>query len=76
MATARPIKWNGAVLANCQTCATAIDKVFYDAKTKMGPWAIMCPSCFTLGPGYGKLGLGFGQQYTKQADGTWLKTGG
>lgn len=32
-------------------------KAAYDAKTKMGPWANMCPECMT---DYG-LGLGLGR---------------
>jgi hypothetical protein len=42
----------------------------------------MCPACWArleqawgLQPGF-SLGTGRGQQYTKQADGKWLKTGG
>lgn len=47
---------------------------FYDGRTKMGPWANMCPRCFKrFGSG---LGTGRGQRYTLQADGRWLKTGG
>lgn len=61
---------------SCDTCDTPIKDKFYDAKTVMGPWANMCPSCFNLGPGIGKLSTGFGQEYTKQADGKFHKTKG
>ena len=47
--------------------------VMYDAKTKHGPWANMTEASFKQ-HGLGKLGLGFGQKYVKQADGQWLKT--
>ena len=79
-----PVRWLSPVPGFCENCDGPIHKKFYDAATKAGPrsemaiagpWAIMCPTCFTLGPGYGKLGLGFGQEYT--FDGKhWNKTGG
>lgn len=43
--------WMGPVPEKCDTCDTPIDGKFYDAATKMGPWACMCPSCQALGPG-------------------------
>lgn len=52
-----------------------IDDVFIDGKTRMGPWACMSPTSFKVF-GIGKLGLGFGQKYQKQADGRWLKVEG
>lgn len=39
----------------------------YDGKTKFGHWAWMCESHFK------ELGMGKGQEYKKQADGTRLK---
>lgn len=62
--------WLSPVPGFCETCDGPIHDKFYDAST------CMCPSCFTLGPGFGKLGQGLGQEYTKQPDGKWLKTGG
>lgn len=51
-----------------------ITETFIDGKTKVGPWAIMTPeSHAAIGMG---LGLGKGQQYTRQEDGRWLKTAG
>lgn len=48
-----------------------------DGKTRMGPWANMTPeSWFKYGGTNGKLGLGLGQRYKKQADGKWLKVEG
>lgn len=47
----------------CEVCGSSITDEFYDAKTKRGPWAIMCPRCFvTHGVG---LGTGKGQHYRK-----------
>lgn len=68
--------WMGHAPEKCDTCNTPIDGKFYDAATKMGPWACMCPSCHVLGPGLGMLGLGRGQEYTRRADGTYEKTAG
>ena len=68
-------RWLSPVPGFCETCNDPIKDKFYDAKTNMGPWACMCLTCFTLGPGYGKLGIGMGQEYT--FDGKhWIKTGG
>ena len=68
-------RWLSPVPGFCETCDGPIKDKFYDAKTNMGPWACMCPTCFTLGPGYSKLGTGLGQEYT--FDGKhWIKTGG
>lgn len=59
------VYWMSGVPERCETCDTPIGNVFYDAKTEMGPWACMCPSCQTLGPGLGKVGQGIGQEFTK-----------
>lgn len=68
--------WMGQVPEKCDTCGTPIDGKFYDAATKMGAWACMCPSCHALGPGRGLLGPGKGQEYTRRADGKYEKTAG
>lgn len=69
--------WCGPVPKTCDTCETELLGVFYDAKTSLnGMWANMCTTCFSLGPGLGKLGTGWGQRYERQPDGSWLKTGG
>jgi hypothetical protein len=51
------------------------DKVMYDGKTKMGPWANMTETSYKQF-GIGRLGLGYGQKYEKQADGRWMKVEG
>lgn len=71
----QPVYWLSPV-TGCDVCGTAFDKVFYDAKTSQGPWACMCPTCQTFGPGLGKVGLGVGQKYELQENGRWLKTEG
>lgn len=68
--------WAGSNITGCQTCFTPIEKVFYDGRTLSGVWGIMCPTCWTFGPGVGVCGIGFGQKYEKQGDGRWLKTEG
>ncbi len=52
-----------------------IDKVFIDGATVHGPWGIMTPASWKM-HGVNKLGLGLGQKYELQEDGTWLKTEG
>lgn len=70
-----PGQWLSPAPGFCETCHAPIKKKFYDAKTSLGPWACMCPTCFNLGPGIGKLGTGLGQEYTQQGN-KWIKTGG
>jgi hypothetical protein len=50
--------------SKCDICGKRIKgrvKWFVDGKTRMGPWALMCPQCFEL-DGVG-LGIGLGQKY-------------
>lgn len=75
------IYWLSPVPEKCETCDAPIGEKFYDAATDSvtGPWACICPTCFTLGPGIGKLGLGLGQEYTRTQVGDkirYVKTGG
>lgn len=72
----KDVFWVSPAPKKCVICNAPITKKFYDGATTSGPWACMCPSCFYLGPGLGKLGTGLGQEFTKQADGRWKKTGG
>jgi hypothetical protein len=67
--------YQGSAPAKCDLCANAIDKTFFDAKTRMGPWANLCPTCY-VNVGLGQLGTGMGQKYEKQDTGCWAKTGG
>jgi hypothetical protein len=50
-------------------------ELVYDAATKQGPWATMTHENF-LKYGRGKLGLGLGQKYQRQANGQLHKIGG
>ena len=66
--------WMSPAPTECDIDQTPITNRFVDGVTIMGPWANMCPACHAkLGRG---LGLGKGQEYTKQEDGKWLKTNG
>ena len=69
--------WAGKVNATDDFGGKITDK-FYDAKTWRGPWAIMNPENFAKHriTKDGSLGMGLGQEYTKQPDGKWLKTRG
>lgn len=67
--------WSGAV-SKCDVCGTPLSLKFYDMKTKQGPWGCLCPECAMNGIGIGKVGLGYGQEYTKRENGKWLKTAG
>lgn len=83
---AEPVKLNGWLSpapTQCDVCQSAITTEFYDAATESlrGPWACMCHSCFTTGPGLNQLGLGIGQRYERQYNPVedlweWVCTGG
>lgn len=53
--------WTGA--EECDFCGEKADTM-YDAATKSGPWALMCPKCWKK-HGAGRLGLGYGQRYDR-----------
>jgi hypothetical protein len=63
--------WMGEVMDR-EDFGQLIVNVFYDGKTKMGPWAIMSEASWQR-KGIGRTGIGFGQKYEKQEDGKWLK---
>ena len=66
--------WMGVTPTHCDTCGGTLGTVFYDGKTKGGPWGNMCHNCFRYhGTG---LGIGRGQKYkkTKTEEGVrWIK---
>ena len=69
-----PRIWEGSEPERCDVCGEQIEERFYDAATRLGPWALMCPQCFPL---YGRgLGKGIGQEFTKDSAGAYAKTGG
>lgn len=68
-----PKYWHGTIEPNDDFGLPITDK-FIDGATVYGSWAIMTPKSHRAN-GRG-LGTGKGQEYTKQSDGRWLKTGG
>lgn len=59
-------KWMGTWPAHCDICKKPLDldDHFFDARTKQGPWGLLCERCFDL---YGvSLGPGFGQMYNTE----------
>lgn len=41
-----PVKrWMSAKPSKCDICSGELKKVFFDAPTAFGPWAIMCEMC-------------------------------
>ena len=66
-------KWMGST-PKCDFCKMDMPNLFVDGKTIHGPWAMMCLSCFDH-HGVG-LGLGKGQQYIRQEDGSYKKVAG
>lgn len=61
--TTKTVKWTGRKPSVCDipNCGTPITNFWVDGRTTFGPWANMCPACFTK---YGVgLGLGKGQKY-------------
>jgi hypothetical protein len=74
--TEAPVYWLSPVGAT-DDFNEAIGDVIYDARTIHGPWALMSPASFQLHGGTsGRLGVGYGQRYDRQADGRWLKVEG
>lgn len=69
-----PRYWTGDPGSVCDLCNKPITTKFVDAKLGMGGWGNVCPACHKR-RGVG-LGTGLGQEYTRQEDGRWLKTGG
>ena len=51
--------WYGPEPHKCQLNGCTIKDHFVDGKTRFGPWAVMCMTCwrdqgFKLGPGFGQ----------------------
>ena len=70
---AKPKFWVGQEPLNCDACDTEIIDEFSDCRLG-STWGNFCPRCvkkYQLV--YGK---DYGQRYTKQADGEWMKTAG
>lgn len=65
--------WTGEVPAR-DDLGRPLRGVMYDARTRIGPWALLCQESYDL-VGMG-LGVGLGQRYEQQPDGRWLQTAG
>jgi len=67
------VVWVGEPPTRCDICGKRIKNIFIDGKTRMGPWAFMCPECHRrFGVG---LGVGRGQKYVKNGE-EWVKKEG
>ena len=71
---AQPKKWNGSPPTKCDICKKPTKDYFADARTKMGPWGILCLQCLK-DHGVG-IGTGKGQTYRKDENGDFIKIGG
>ena len=69
----KEVKWLGDP-GVCDICHESFNGEFVDGRTRIGPWAKMCTSCYKdYGVG---LGTGCGQRYKEQPDARWLKVEG
>lgn len=58
--------------SKCDICDADLKDAYIDGRTRRGPWANMCPSCFFISPGIGKLGIGLGTKFVRKKD-EWVK---
>ena len=73
--------WYGSKPTECEVCKHAIKDTFLDARLRIEMagsvwhgWGKVCEACHAA---YGcGTGIGKGQKYQKQKDGTWLKIEG
>jgi hypothetical protein len=71
-----PVYWLSPVKERDDFGDSITDEII-DGKTSFGPWALMTPKSWRDFSGTnGKLGLGLGQRYKKQANSRWLKVEG
>jgi hypothetical protein len=70
----KPKYWSGD-LGDHDDFGSTYKNIMIDGQTKFGRWANMTETNWRI-YGVGKLGIGFGQKYQKQADGRWLKIEG
>ena len=54
-------RWVGSTPRECDLCEGDLGELFFDAKTRKGPWGMLCERCYTE-HGIG-LGVGLGQAY-------------
>jgi len=60
----------------CDFCRADCAAHYYDAATKHGPWATMCPTCWPKQRRHARLGTGSGQEYRLAEDGKRRKVAG
>lgn len=71
----KEVYWSSPLPATgCQLLNKPFGDVMYDARLADVGWGNWCEEAFTRYGG--RLGLGLGQKYVKQADGRWLKVEG
>lgn len=66
-------KWAGTPPTACDLCKRPIQRTFVDGRTSSGRWGIMCPAC-RVSEGLLVLGIGRGQKYERQPDGSFVRT--
>ena len=66
------MNWLSKIPEKCDLCGGKIGRVFYDAKTPYGPWALVCHRCYTAHKM--ATGVGRGQKYETKT-GALLKGG-
>lgn len=72
MCESKKVTWVGPI-TSCQLCHGDYGSVMYDASV-FGRWGNICHDCFKdCG---GRLGVGLGQKYHLQGDGSWLLVAG
>ena len=54
--------WMGSLENGCDICGHPFGRFFFDAKTKVGTWALLCERCWGVYTDK-RLGLGIGQKY-------------
>jgi len=72
---AKPVYWVSPVGGFDDFDSPIRDEIIDGRTTLGGQWALMTPQSWRKW-GVGKLGLGLGQRYERQADGKWLKVEG
>lgn len=72
----KPVRYQGQKIDDFGVEFTnEVGENVYDAKTRMGPWAMMTSSSWRR-YGLGRLGTGYGQRYTRNETGELILTEG
>ena len=54
--------WLGSLEKGCDICGHPFGEFFFDARTTVGVWALICERCWCIYTNK-KLGTGYGQKY-------------